>query len=179
MKCAECNGNLEIFTGDFKSKSKSLGKIIIPEISYTKCKDCGDILLDPDMAQKVFDFKKQKELELIALLPVGDFLTVNEAVEILGVTKQAFSKNNKIKRDFIYNIEIGKKKLYHKKSIELFKSTGNGRFLLLKEQNQSVRGEFTIQYDSHFKKGFSALMACKNTADLYDKEGIEAEAAYA
>ena len=179
MKCAECNGDLEIITGDFKSKSKSLGKITIPEISYTKCKDCGDTLLDPDMAQKVFHFKKQQELELIALLPVGGFLTVNEAIEILGITKQAFSKNNKIKRDFIYNVEIGKKKLYHKKSIEIFKSTGDGRFLLLKEQKQSVKGEFKIQYDSHFKKGYPALVSCNNTADFYDKEETEEEAAYA
>lgn len=132
MKCAECNGNLELITGDFKSKNKSLGNITIPEISYTKCNNCGVILLDPEMAQKITTFKKQREFELIKRLPVGDFLIVTEAIEILEITKQAFSKNNKIKRNFIYNVTIGNKKLYHKKSIELFKSQGDGRFLLSK-----------------------------------------------
>ena len=179
MKCAECNGNLETITGDFKSRSKSLGKITVPEITYTKCKNCGDTLLDPDMAQKVFNFKKQRELELIARLPVGEFLAVNEAIEILGITKQAFSKNNKIKRDFIYNVEIGKKKLYHKKSIELFKSRGDGRFLLLKEQKQSSKGEFKTQYDLQLKKGFSSSLLSNNTADFYPGDVTEAEVEYA
>ena len=134
MKCAECKYNLEIITGDFKSKSKSLGNITVPEISYTKCNNCGVILLDPEMAQKITTFKKQREIELIKRIPVGEFLTVTEAIEILGITKQAFSKNNKIKRNFIYNITIGKKKLYHRKSVELFKSKGDGRFLLLKQK---------------------------------------------
>jgi YgiT-type zinc finger domain-containing protein len=155
MKCAECNGNLKIITGDFKSKSKSLGNITVPEISYTICNNCGDILLDPEMAQKVTTFKKQRELELIMKLPVGEFLAVTEAIEILGITKQAFSKNNKIKRNFIYNIKMGKKKLYHKKSVELFKSTGDGRFLLSKQQNQSNKVEFKVQYDLNDECGQS------------------------
>jgi len=120
MKCAECNGNLEIITGDFKSKNKSLGDITVPEISYTKCNNCGVILLDPEMAQKITTFKKQREIESIKRIPVGEFLTVTEAIDVLEITKQAFSKNNKIKRNFIYNINIGKKKLYHRKSVGAF-----------------------------------------------------------
>jgi len=176
MKCAECNENLETITGDFKSRNKSLGNITVPEISYTKCNNCGVILLDPEMAQKITTFKKQKEFELIKRLPVGDFLTVTEAKEILEITKQAFSKNNKIKRNFIYNVTIGKKKLYHKKSIELFKSQGDGRFLLSKQQSQSNKGEFKTQYNL---KGFPSLLRGNNTADLYITDKSYEEAAYA
>lgn len=176
MKCAECNENLEIITGDFQSKNKSLGDITVPEISYTKCNNCGAILLDPEMAQKITTFKKQREIELIKRLPVGEFLTVTEVIEVLEITKQAFSKNNKIKRNFIYNINIGKKKLYHRKSVELFKSTGDGRFLLSKQQKQSNKGEFKAQYDL---KGFSPFLQGKNTADLYTTEEYYEEASYA
>jgi len=176
MKCAECNENLETITGDFQSKNKSLGDIIVPEISYTKCNNCGVILLDPEMAQKITTFKRQREIELIKRLPVGEFLTVTEVIEVLEITKQAFSKNNKIKRNFIYNINIGKKKLYHRKSVELFKSTGDGRFLLSKQQKQSNKGEFKAQYDL---KGFSPFLQGNNTADLYTTEEYYEEASYA
>jgi len=176
MKCAECNGNLEKITGDFKSKSKSLGNITVPEISYMICNNCGDILLDPEMAQKVTTFKKKSELELIMKLPVGEFLAVTEAIEILGITKQAFSKNNKIRRNFIYNIKMGKKKLYHKKSVELFKSKGDGRFLLSKQQNQSNKVEFKAQYDLN---DFSSLLQRSSFVGLYHIEAYSEEANYA
>lgn len=176
MKCAECNENLEIITGDFKSKNKSLGNITVPEISYTKCNNCGIILLDPEMAQKITTFKKQREIELIKRIPVGEFLTVTEVIEVLEITKQAFSKNNKIKRNFIYNINMGKRKLYHRKSVELFKSTGDGRFLLSKQQKPSNKVELKAQYDL---KDFSSLLKGNNTADLYTTEKDYEEAAYA
>lgn len=166
MKCDECNGTLNIVTGDFPIEFKSLGEISVPDITYTKCESCGDILLSSDMAQRVSTFKKQKVYELIEQLPVGDFLTVNEAIEILGVTKQAFSKNNKIKRGFIYYVEINKKKLYHNKSVELFKETGDGRFLLSKKPKRTSRIECKASYNAHITN-YAPCMEGNCFADMY------------
>ena len=51
-------------------------------------------------------------------MPIGNFIATNEAASILGVTKQAFSKNPKIKRGLIYCKKMGARKFFLKKSVE-------------------------------------------------------------
>ena len=51
---------------------------------------------------------------------------------MLDITKQAFSKNPKIKNGFIFSVKVGSRKYYHSKSVEQFKLKGDGRFTLRK-----------------------------------------------
>jgi len=83
------------------------------------------------MSQKVAKHVLEKQREAIASLSIGEFITSKEAAEILKVSKQAFSKNSKIKRGFIYSVKIGNRNLYHSRSVSLFGERGDGRFPLL------------------------------------------------
>ncbi|MFC1513015.1 hypothetical protein ACFL5J_01045 [Thermodesulfobacteriota bacterium] len=130
MKCALCNGKISKKRDFFAFESKTLGHVLIPDVSFEECLSCGDKLLSPGASDKVIDYVRQKEKEVIHRLPLEDFVTATEASEILGISKQAFSKNPKIKRGLIYFAEKGKSKFYLKKSVEIFKEKGNGKFLL-------------------------------------------------
>lgn len=146
MTCALCNGDIVKRKGDLPFESKTLGQLSIPNISFEECQSCGDKLLSPRESDKVVNYVRQKEQEAIESMPIGDFIPANEAAEMLGITKQAFSKHPKIKRGLIFSVTKGKRKLFLKKSVELFKGKGNGKFLLpQKEQYQRVESTQTAQ----------------------------------
>ena len=130
MKCALCDGDIVKKTGGVLFKSKTLGEITVPDIEFKECESCGDKLLSPAASDKMIDYVRQKEQEVIGSLPIDDFIPASEAADILGFTKQAFSKHPKIKRGLIYSVIKGKRKLFLKKSVELFKEKGNGKFLM-------------------------------------------------
>lgn len=134
MRCALCNGNIVNKTGDLPFESKTLGRLSIPDISFEECQSCGDKLLSPQDSDKVVKYVRQKEQEAIENMPIGDFIPANEAAKMLGITKQAFSKRPKIKRGLIFSVAKGTRKLFLKKSVELFKKKGNGKFLLSQKE---------------------------------------------
>lgn len=134
MNCALCNGEVVKQKGSFPFKSKTLGMLSIPNISFEECQSCGDKLLSPQSSEKVLKYVREKEQEAIDSMPIRDFISASEAAEILGITKQAFSKHPRIKRGLIYSATKGKRKLFIEKSVKLFKNEGNGKFLLPQAQ---------------------------------------------
>jgi hypothetical protein len=135
MKCALCNKQLVEKKESIEFDSQSLGKISVPNLKFLECEGCGDKLLSTKEANKAALYITRKESELINRLPIGEFVSANEAAALLGITKQAFSKHPKIKRGFIYFTQIGDRKFYHKKSVELFKEKGNGKFILTRPED--------------------------------------------
>jgi YgiT-type zinc finger domain-containing protein len=133
MKCEMCNGKLSKVKEELEFSTPALGKLLIPNVTFFKCNECGEKLLTPEISNKVMDYVKTKEQEAINSLPIGEFISLNEAAEILGVTKQAFSKNPKIKRGWIYSTNIGERKYYYLKSVEFFKKKKDGRIPLSQE----------------------------------------------
>ncbi|MEK7485403.1 MAG: YgiT-type zinc finger protein [Planctomycetota bacterium] len=133
MKCEMCNGKLSKVKEELEFLTPSLGKLLIPNITFFKCNNCGEKLLNPEMSDKITKYVKIKEQEAIDSLPVGEFVSLNEAAEILGITKQAFSKNPKIKRGWIYSTKIGERRYYYQKSLAAFKKKKDGRIPLPQE----------------------------------------------
>ena len=127
--------------GEVEFESRSLGEISVPNIKFYECENCGDKLLSLKESEKATEYIANKEKELIDMLPISEFKSLNEAAKILGITKQAFSKHSKIKRGIIYSAKIGNRKYYHRKSVELFKKNGNGKFLLTKHRIQRTHFE--------------------------------------
>lgn len=130
MNCALCNGKLIKRSGAIEFNSRSIGKILVPNLEFLECKECKDKILTLEESDKAIDYIAKKEREAIYNLPVKDFITAKEAYKILGITKQAFSKHPKIKRGLIYSVKIDDRKYYNRKSVELFKEKGNGKYLL-------------------------------------------------
>ena len=96
MKCALCNGAVSIVKGSIPFESQPLGRIFIPNVRHSVCRDCGEITFSHEEAEKVDAYIEERETAAINSLPVGDFISVKEALHILGITKQAFSKNPQI-----------------------------------------------------------------------------------
>jgi len=138
MRCDLCNGTRCIVIGSISFKSKPLGTIIVPSVRHSKCSDCGDISIDYNESTKINEYIQKKEREAISSLPIKDFVSTKEAYEILNISKQAFSKNSRIQRGFIYAVTIDDKKFYYIKSVEEFKRTGkDGRINIHKQASAS------------------------------------------
>jgi hypothetical protein len=137
LKCEYCGGAIIKTRDKLKFKSKALGDVLVPDIEQSKCTKCNDVLISLDEADKVAKYIKDKEHQTIKLLPFDDMISLNAAAKILGITKQAFSKNSRIKRGFIYSAAKDNKKYYYRKSVEAFKLTGDGR-IALKTNKEAV-----------------------------------------
>jgi hypothetical protein len=136
MNCALCNGKVDKVKGSIDFDTRSLGKVSVPNLEYLMCTTCGDLLLTTEQSDRVSKFIANEEQQLINKLPVGEFISLNEAAAILGITKQAFSKHLKIKNGLIFSATISNRKFYNRKSVELFKRDGNGKYLLLPSKKQ-------------------------------------------
>jgi hypothetical protein len=113
-------------------QNKCIGNYTIYLKKYSKCQGCGALLFPKETAAIIAQKEEIIRNNLIRKLPVSEFVVATEAAEILGVTRQAFHKHQKIKKGFIYSTIIGGKRLYNKKSVLLFKENGDGRFNLSK-----------------------------------------------
>lgn len=109
-----------------------LGYALAPRVEVDECSGCGLKSLNSEAERDVYRWLKTHEQMTIDSLSGGQLLSAGQAAEILGVTKQAFSKNPKVKNGHIYFTSIGNKKIYYKSSVELFKASGDGRYQITK-----------------------------------------------
>lgn len=135
ISCEKCDGKLKEIKEDVPFKSKVLGNILVPGVRHFKCAKCNGSLISYEGASVIFKYVREKEAEAISSLPIGEFVSLNQAAHILGVSKQAFSKNPHIKRGYILSAIIDGKKLYYKRSVELYREKNDGRFLIKNEIN--------------------------------------------
>ena len=138
MDCPYCNNKLVKRKDEVEFKSRSLGKVMVPNIQFLECSNCDEKLVGLEEGDKAISYIEREEQKAISKLPIGEFVTAKEATEILGITKQAFSKNHKIKQGLIYSAKIGGRKYYHRKSVELFKEKNNGKFLLPRQDQPLI-----------------------------------------
>lgn len=148
MRCDICNGTKCRIIGSIAFRSRPLGEILVPSIEHSKCSNCGDISIDYNETKKINKYIQEKENEAISSLPIKHFISQNEAADFLNISKQAFSKNSRIQRGFIYSVTIDNKKLYYKKSVEEFKRTGkDGRINVCQQIVSQNVSKIYIQSD--------------------------------
>jgi hypothetical protein len=138
MKCYTCGNIYNEHEGTLELHNKSIGSYNIYSAKYYKCEGCGALLFPKETAKKIASKEEEIRNNLIRKLPVGEFIVATEAADILGITKQAFHKHRRIKNGFIYSAILGGKRLYNKKSVNLFKETKDGRFNLSKQIAKEV-----------------------------------------
>lgn len=134
MICSECGGNYRKSADPLELNDKYIGKLAIKGISYLICEGCGGILYPPETTRKIDFLKKERTQELIRDFSLSSFISSSETTELLGVSKQALSKNRRISRGFIYRTVIGNITLYLKRSVIQYKMTGDGRFPLFRSE---------------------------------------------
>ena len=130
MRCLKCGGELTKERGSLVINRDFIGSFTIDNVNYKKCSDCGSIRF-PAATAKAIEAKELKIREaLIGKLPVNEFIGATAAAEILGISRQAIHKHARIRRGFIYSIRIDNKIFYNRKSVQLYKEKGDGRFRL-------------------------------------------------
>ncbi|NOY69126.1 MAG: hypothetical protein GXP53_06490 [Deltaproteobacteria bacterium] len=151
MRCYDCGETCTRHSGKLQLENHSIGWFEIDSPEYYKCDKCGKLLFPEETLEIIDAFKKEKLNRILEELPVKDFISGQEAADTLGISKQAFHKHRRIRNGFIYSIKKWGKRVYHKKSVELFKSKGDGRFSLydmeFNESRESAAKEhYTIVY---------------------------------
>src|SRR6266567_336547 len=138
ISCEKCDGKLKECKEDVPFESKAIGKILVPGVHHYKCSKCNSSMISYIGAGTLLKYVREKEAEAIGLLPIGDFVSLNEAADVLKISKQAFNKNSRIKRGFIYSAIVGGRRVYYKKSVEEFKRTGKDGRLMLVPQPKTI-----------------------------------------
>ena len=106
MKCSNCGKRLTPKTGLYAFEDEYLGRISVELKGSHECKPCDDVYLSWEDAGRVEQAENDVEEQLLQSKPVSDFVTQKETAEILGISKQAVSKNHRIKRGFIFSNRI-------------------------------------------------------------------------
>jgi len=138
MKCYTCGNIYSEHKGILELHNKSIGSYNVYLAKYYKCSGCGALLFPKETAKKIESKEEEIRNNLIRKLPIGEFITATEAFDILEISKQAFHKHRRIKNGFIYSAILGGKRLYNKKSVQLFKETKDGRFNLSEPVDKQV-----------------------------------------
>ena len=140
MRCPECGGELETRRGTLRLLDEMAGPLVIANVEYRTCKACGSQQYPPATALRIAESRRRQIEEFIQEMPVAHFVTVGQAASLLGVSKQAFSKNRRIKAGFIYGTALGDRKIYLKASVLRFGRLGDGRFPLWKCSLEDATG---------------------------------------
>lgn len=174
MRCI-CKNRFTKKRGEVEFKSRSLGKVMVPNLRFLECDNCGERLISPEEGDKATDFIEKEEQKVINNFPIDEFVSTKEAAEILEITKQAFSKNQRIRGGLIYSTKIGERKYFHRKSVEVFKEKNNGKFRLPRwesypsyQHKASVTGQRTPQY---IKNNNSSTPAGYTEANISETRG--------
>ncbi len=138
MRCYNCDVQYEKRSGLLTFNNKHIGIFSVDITDYKECPMCGKQLLKKAQAETVEVEASRILNSFISKLDIADFVFASEAQTILGCSRQAFHKNKRIKNGFIHSYKIGDRRVYHKKSVELFKETGDGRFPLYKKTTTTI-----------------------------------------
>lgn len=160
MKCNECDGTYKNLSGLYNYNDPLVGEISINGIPYYKCDKCGDILLSEKMALSLDQARNNRIKELLGEYPIGDFISAKHTWELLGITRQALNKNQRIRKGFIYSIDFDGVNAFLKQSVLLFKKTGDGRFPLYQIPNSSsdyIDGTVLYEVQTKFYTKSNAL----------------------
>ena len=130
MRCHSCGGSYAEVHGPLVLRDKCVGEYRVGVEKYLRCDGCGDALLSVEVAEQADRERREKLTELLQSRPLAAFVTAAEAVAILGVSRQAFHKNRRIRKGLIHQTQLGGLAVYLRESVERYKETGDGRLPL-------------------------------------------------
>ncbi len=130
MNCYECGGTYQEKTDLLEIIDPIVGSISFEGILYYQCDKCDELLYTEDMSIAIEEARNDLIRELLYELPIGDFISAAETASILGISRQALHKNNRINHGFIHHTTFGGVTVYLRLSVLQFKKTGDGRFPL-------------------------------------------------
>lgn len=144
MKCLDCGIAAVEYAGNLALHNRTIGDFIVSDVTYQECPKCGEQFFSPETLGTIETTEKEIKESRLGQYPIAAFIGADTAARILGVSRQALHKNRRIQRGFIYSRRFDGKIAYLKKSVELFKENGDGRFVLA---HRYVADHLEYEYD--------------------------------
>jgi len=136
--CFFCGKELHKRRG-FVKDSEYYGPVRIPEAEYYQC-DCGRLEIPSQVLRQVEEEESRLRSRLLLqrLDCIDDinrqYLKNSELVRMLGISRQAIAQNKHL-HNLVFHIRLFGQRYYLRKSVELFKDCGDGRFPLFTKSN--------------------------------------------
>jgi len=144
MRCHKCGGNYRSVKGPLGIQDPYVGYFEVEVPEYLRCDSCGEYLVSGKWAEEIDRARSRRLVELLEAMPLREFVSSSEAARLLGISRQALHKNRRIRNGFIFHIPFGKGVVYLRKSVELFKEKGDGRFPLWRPVSQIDTAEYIV-----------------------------------
>ena len=136
MKCVVCGGDLSDKVEDIKVTDPYIGEFKVEKAHYSICGNCGDTNYTIETAKIIDSIRNNLLHQKIEEFAISEFIGSKDAAAFLGITRQALSKNRRIRRGFVYMVKKGSEcTLYLRRSLIQFKETNDGRFPLFQVRN--------------------------------------------
>lgn len=161
MRCYQCGETYIAKHESLEFTDKHIGPFTVEAAEYFECDKCGDYLFSPETSKRIETARRLVLEEKLQSLPISAFITAAEVATILGFSRQALHKHRRIRRGFIFQTQFFDKTVYLRKSVDLFKETGDGRF-------QLVEPESEIEYTPERKTTAVLLRYIQPTSDYVD-----------
>lgn len=132
MQCDMCGSDCEEIVGILTETDSFIGEYSVPQARYYRCVACGAVFY-PLATSRMLD-QKRKEVEHASIrrYSIADFMSGSETADYLKISRQALHKHRRVRKGFIYATRFGGKTVYLRRSVELFKQRGDGRFPFLR-----------------------------------------------
>jgi len=149
MRPCECGGMCEKMQGSLEIDDRYVGPLKLESADYYECSDCKDRIYPLDTERVIESEREKITEEILQVQPLNAFLSAADTATLLGITRQALHKNKRIRKGFIYRTSLGSLAVYLKKSADLCREKGDGRFLLSElgynQSNKSVSTRRAIE----------------------------------
>jgi len=186
MNCSNCKGKYVKRHGTIQMKDGIVGNYSVDNVQYYTCNNCGDTIFSMDTLKIIEKVRDEIENRLIKEHPLDDFIPASEAAAILEISRQALHKHKRIRRGFIFKTKIAGIDLYLKKSVLMFKETGDGRFPLQLTKRQEIKEEkvqvsrevFLIRPEESFEERYFWGLKMKKKKLYKESTAIEADEEY-
>lgn len=141
MKCYQCGETYIAKQESLELTDEYIGPFTVEGAEYFECDKCGDYLFSPKTSELIETARRLALEKWLQSLPISAFVTAAEVARILGISRQALHKHRRIRRGFIFQTQFDDKAVYLRKSVDLFKNNGDGRFRLVEPESE-------VQYTS-------------------------------
>lgn len=141
IKCEECGGEMREYQ-EYRVHDKFLGEFSVKALpeEYYCCAECDCEIVAYSLMKRI-EAMEQERIEQLLLESVHgqikqykEHLIQNkELVKILGKSRQAIQQDGRIKTLIFHHVEKNGQILYWKESVEQYKRTGDGRFVLFEK----------------------------------------------
>ena len=146
VKCMECGG--EMRSSDvYHCHDEFIGDFDVPagKEEYYRCPECDSEIVEFALMKRI-EQVEQERIEQLLLDSVDgnmkrykeNLIRNHELVSALGKSRQAIQQDGRIKTLIFHHIAKNGEILYWKKSVDLYKTKGDGRFSLIPGENESA-----------------------------------------